>query len=348
MGSVSGHAPHEPWPQIPYGGGLSDASARVVLISWGIGSSAVYPYQPILDAWAQRVFSGTYVMDAAHEYGVTSSSFAGAVHLPGSPAGSLNDGQLQAQISSLLGSPAVPSPTAGTVYVFLFSSSTVFTSSLGMLCTDYSGYHSALTYGGQPIPYAVVGQCGTLPAYRLNEVQSIEVIVSHEVLEAVTDPLLGTAWSYPAPIVPYDPWATEANEIGDGCDHIATAVNAGGDYAQRIFSNGAARLGGDPCLPSVGTPLAAVSSLPYSVVMRPGATVNLPVVGWSTSAATSFVALLLRNPLLMTTVPPAIPTDSMTTVTITAGSATGTFHTALIAGGTGLSESTWPVQVEVR
>jgi hypothetical protein len=76
-------------------------------------------------------------------------------------------------------------------------------------------------------------------------------------------------------------------ENGDLC--IGTRVTESGTVYQRSYSNAAARAGGDPCVPAL--PLAYFSSSPAQPWYQTtaGATVTIPLTGWSTAPTTDWV-----------------------------------------------------------
>jgi hypothetical protein len=144
----------------------------------------------------------------------------------------LSDANIQSIVTDALNSGAVPRDTNG-VY-FVLTDKTVGESS--GFCTQYCGWHTHATIGGQDIKYSFVGDaetkcasaCGaTSPSVNsLPGADSMASIISHELEEAVTDPDLNAWYS-----------SINGNENGDNCawnwGTTSTASN-GAKYNQTI------------------------------------------------------------------------------------------------------------------
>lgn len=119
----------------------------------------------------------------------------------------VQDGDLQNVLASAIHAGSVPAPDASTLYVLFLPSGVVVDMGGDASCTTFCGYHSTFSMGGQDVFYAVLpfpdcdGCLGGLSA-----LDALTGTTSHELCEAVTDPVPGQGW--------YD----DANgEIGDIC-----------------------------------------------------------------------------------------------------------------------------------
>jgi hypothetical protein len=75
-------------------------------------------------------------------------------------------------------------------------------------------------------------------------------------------------------------------ELADLC--IGTAWLESGFQFQRVWSNAAAALGGDPCAPTVPDPYYQIAPAKPWYTVAAGATVTIPLVGWSTAPTTDW------------------------------------------------------------
>jgi hypothetical protein len=134
-------------------------------------------------------------------------------------------------------------------------------------------------------------------------VQNLEVAMSHELIEAATDPYpevqpLFTIEDYTSPFyfVP--------GEVGDLCvgnNMKETAVVNGVNYTfwvQRTWSNAAAAAGNDPCVPYLPNAGAYynVSAVPNQTLeVQAGQTVTYQVTAWSTAPLRSWYVSTYRS-----------------------------------------------------
>jgi len=110
-------------------------------------------------------------------------------------------------------------------------------------CRVFCGYHGTFKHGAasakNPQAYhfyavmpdpggACAGGCGTAPT----ELANLTSVASHELVEAITDPAVGFATTYAAPLAWYDP---QNGEIGDICN--AQQGEVAGYTVQSEWSN---------------------------------------------------------------------------------------------------------------
>jgi hypothetical protein len=172
-----------------------------------------------------------------------------------------------------------------TVYLLYFPPETTIESGSSTSCTDFVGYHYVAQYGDTWLVYAVLPECPPSPP---NVAIDVTVAASHEIVEAVTDPMLDGSGGYclspsPGNIGWID--ATDVGEAADLCEFDIPNTWSFGSYSvQRIWSNANASLGHDPCAP-VPTDDAYFNASPETsyFVMDVGSSVTFDVDAFSTT-----------------------------------------------------------------
>ena len=148
-------------------------------------------------------------------------------------------------------------------------------------CQYHGGYH---TLGTSNRVWGFGMRC-PLQGTGLTELQSLTIISSHEIIEAATDPDPGRGYTLGfLQSRSDDVWTSTSGETGDMC--VSTQITEGLYTYQRVWSNSAAAAGGDPCVPALTTPYYNVSTGQQWYSVAPGATVTIPVTGWSTARMT--------------------------------------------------------------
>ena len=136
----------------------------------------------------------------------------------------------------LMNAGTLPKPSTSRLFVVFFRSGQVISTPFGNSVNDFCAYHDTMSYASATAYYAVVpyevNSRGCRPAST--SFDSVTTVVSHELVEAITDPGVGLdrlAW--------YD---ANNGEIGDICAGVsAPAAVTGGDgvkyVVQREWSN---------------------------------------------------------------------------------------------------------------
>jgi hypothetical protein len=176
----------------------------------------------------------------------------------------------------------------------------------GLGCQDFGGYHQAVAFEDAGLVFCVVPGC-TQPAtsWGLASVADLgEFSLSHEIIEAATDPL-GLLYE-PAYVLTdvSSPWTVYIggnSEVGDLCVDSPPYSWGNGFYAQRIWSNSLAQANaGSPCAP---VPEGEVF---YNVSLSPDTTVYLnhssqsqdvtfQITGWSTAPIADWYIYVARS-----------------------------------------------------
>jgi hypothetical protein len=160
------------------------------------------------------------------------------VHPPSSANGAtVSSTQIAAALRSMIASGQLPRPSTSRLYAIFFRAGQTVTTLDGNSAADFCAYHDTMAYSSSStaylavIPYELHNR-GCMPARK--SFDNVTTIVSHELVEAITDPGVGldkVAW--------YD---ASNGEIGDICAGNSTpAPITGGDgvryVVQREWSN---------------------------------------------------------------------------------------------------------------
>jgi hypothetical protein len=213
------------------------------------------------------------------EYKVGAATSAPPVMLTAAdnPPATYDDSQIESWLASKLNAddPAWPKPDANTIYALFFPDGVTITMGGGggpgdggapdaggggfqsSSCTSFGGYHANITLDGahnnMDVAYAVLPRCATFG--NLSGVDAITAAASHEFAESATDPFPADNPAYTSLDVHHGYWSRllGGSEIGDMCaqnDSAFVKFPELPDYTvQRCWSNAAAMMGGDPCVP---------------------------------------------------------------------------------------------------
>jgi hypothetical protein len=198
-------------PQLTYRGGPLIASVQVFLIFWGDAwrqDPLAALAQQLNDFFAYIVTSP--LIDEMSEYSVpnftiSQGSRTGAINLTTPVPPSVADADLQALIQQEIASdPAIAQPTPNTLYFVFLPPGTTASLNGGTSCMNFCGYHNDI---GGNIFYAVepYPDCGGCTS-GLSVFDALTVTSSHELCEAITDPIPGQGW-----------YSDDNGEIGDIC-----------------------------------------------------------------------------------------------------------------------------------
>ena len=246
---------------IPSGGGVVLASPKIAVVTF-----ADYSFADSIEAMADFVPTSRWLAAVSSEYGVGAPSVVAKVRLA-DPA------PVFASATAFAAWITTQSLPAADLYAFVFPKGADFTDpQIGALCNDFSGYHDAQNTS---YTFAVIGTCG--------DVDQLERVFSHELVEAMTDPF-GTGFAARDPELPFS--YAFGGELADVCDGVARE----GDFVfSRSWSNAAAAAGRDPCQPSTGAYFnVSPSSLAVQHVAA-GSSVTIALTGFSTEQTSDWV-----------------------------------------------------------
>ncbi len=197
--------------RLTYRGGPLLTAVEVVTVFWGAAwneAKAQGTAQGLNDFF-QFVVSSPY-LDQLGEYNtpvqtIGRGRYAGTARvIDPAPAGSVTDKAIQDMLQGEVARKSLPAPTANTLYFVFLPPGVSVVAGSERSCQAFCGYHdrsaSALFYAVVPYPNC----SGCLGA--LGPLDALTSVCSHELAEAITDPVPGQGW--------YD----DANgEIGDIC-----------------------------------------------------------------------------------------------------------------------------------
>jgi hypothetical protein len=257
-------------------------------------SFANYDLTSTVDDFVARVGASSYWAQVVSQYGVGPARAVAPVHLPSGAPANIDDVQLQVWLAGEISSGgAFAPPTADSVYVVFYPSTSSITFQGEQSCFTMGAYHNNMMVGGVSVPYVVVPEC-TWSSRTAS--QETTAAASHEMIESVTDPLpLGPTPAY----LGIDPQhlvfqlVLGGGEVADLCAQWPASFFVPGDLpymVQRAWSNSAVAAGLDPCAPELPgeTFFNAVPALSDSVMINDG-TANRPTLGARIAVGTSRV-----------------------------------------------------------
>ncbi len=225
-------ASHVAFPPIPLNDGSVLVSANLVVVTFD-----AYSFVDDVEAMLDWIPTSAWLAAAGKEYGVGMPSVLAKVRLTSSPPAFAAATDFTTYVASLVGTSVPAPPSMNTLYAFVLPAGAVFTDpQIGSICDSFTGYHDAAS----SYAFAVIGTCpGHVPG--LTDVQQVERVLSHEVIEGLTDPF-GAGY---AARDPNDPWSyVEGGEVADVCNGYTIEQ---GFLAVRSWSNAAAAANEDPC-----------------------------------------------------------------------------------------------------
>lgn len=215
--------------QLTYRGGPLLAAVEVVTVFWGAAWNDAGPQATAqsLNGFFQFVVTSPYV-DQLAEYStpqqkIGAGRYAGTARATAtSPGASVADAAVQQMLEGEVARKSVPAPTPNTLYFACLPPGVTVVAGSERSCQAFCGYHErsagGLYYAVVPYPNCA-GCLGGLPP-----LDALTSVCSHELAEAITDPVPGQGW--------YD----DANgEIGDICAWQNKKV--GGYEVQLLWSN---------------------------------------------------------------------------------------------------------------
>ena len=216
-----------------------------------------------VDAFITELGATTEWAAQTAEYGVGPFTRLPTIMLPGTAPATLDDNAqsnspfqqtLQANVSGA--SPAWAPEDGNTLYVFLLPLGTNIKAG-GNCCTDFLGYHGEATVASGGVPYAVVCHCAAQKGDPLTPLQYVTTSVSHEMVEAATDPFVNSNPAFAQNDDNDAIWTVATGgELADMCEYNTDSnyLPPGSKYMiQRSWSNAAAKAGNQPCVPAATT-----------------------------------------------------------------------------------------------
>jgi hypothetical protein len=198
-------------PQLTYRNGPLLAAVEVFTIFWGSGWQ-----QPPQSDLVQRInqffdfILTSALLDQLTEYSVPGTQIGHGARIGTTtlttpdPGSSVQDSDIQKMLQQKISAGAIPAPTSNTLYFVMLPPGVQVIQGGSASCQSFCGYHEVannnIFYAVMPYP-GCSGCTGGLAVF-----DALTSTSSHELCEAITDPIPGEGW--------YD----DANgEIGDIC-----------------------------------------------------------------------------------------------------------------------------------
>lgn len=354
--------PHDPLPQVPNQGGPTIAHPALVVVTF-----ADDPDRADHEANARWLVGSDWLRATGTEYGIGAGSVLGVVARTDNAPDTATDAQTQQLIADGIAAGTIPRPAGGdlsnVIYALYYPHHTTVThpvagtTRLETSCMQFGAYHGMAHVAGLNFAYLVVAGCSNLLP-PLTQRQHAQFYLSHELIEAATDPdpVDHPAWQLPLGAPPSAWTATVGGEVGDLCTFEVESVTESGFVATRVWSNAAAAEGaGNPCVPRDNTrPYFNMSATPSYLALHAGELGVVTLRGWSdrevpawtVSSATrgSFMPqLMVRSQMLNN------GRSTQMGITVPAGTPPGSYTSlVVVADGADLGTFGWPVLVVVQ
>ncbi|MGH7281040.1 MAG: hypothetical protein ACRELY_05920 [Polyangiaceae bacterium] len=260
QGDAGGFVPadHPAPPTVVKGHGSVLATPKIVVVTFGSD-----PLASQIEAFASQVGASQYWNATTSEYGVGPIAFGGAVHLDAPPAATISIDDLESWLVSELDGTHADWPAAdpSAIYTIVYPKAPGGIQVDGAApCQSSPAYHYEVKLGsGVHVPYAAINRCD--PIFGLSGIDYVTAGLSHEWIEASTDPLYASAPAYASP-KSADWLIVTGGELADMCTTMTGVYFKPDDLpftVQRSWSNAAATAGHDPCVPAAGGPYFAAA-----------------------------------------------------------------------------------------
>jgi hypothetical protein len=210
-----------------YNGGEVLGNPHIRPLFWGSPNNLAFGgAAPIDDFFAQIVGSDYYAWLSEYSAGGIQIgpgiAHPGVTGAPTNNGNTVSDADIEATIAQAFTNQVLPPPGLDAflwVPVFLPTNITVVKANGDSSCGKFSAYHQAFDFNGISIPY------GVIPEACVGSFGALTINVSHEMGEAITDPIpdqriMGSAWQ---------DVDSDCAEIGDQCEgQNTTATGTGG------------------------------------------------------------------------------------------------------------------------
>ena len=229
-GKAKAAAPQVP-PKLTYRNGPLLTSVQVFTIFWGAewNNAPQDALLPKLNEFFDFILA-SQLIDQLAEYSVPNQKIArglliGTITLTApAPGKTVDDAAIQALLQQQISAGTLPATTSNTLYFVFLPPGVTVTQGGSASCTVFCGYHDAINnsifYAVMPYP-SCAGCLGGIADF-----DALTSTTSHELCEAITDPIPGQGW--------YD---DNNGEIGDICAWKTRTL--GGYTIQLEWSNNA-------------------------------------------------------------------------------------------------------------
>jgi hypothetical protein len=229
LAALVGDSPSAAPTQLTYRGGLLLTAVEVFTVFWGAAWQSNEALVNDVNAFFSDILTSELI-DQLGEYSVPTyaighGSLVGTLTVASpAPSAATSDAAIQGLLQDQIASGAVPQPAANVLYFVYLAPGVAVSQGGARSCQAFCGYHSDV--GGR-IFYAVMPYPGC--AGCIGNMETLDALTStssHELCEAITDPVPGSGW--------YD---DVHGEIGDICAWRTKTVD--GHVVQLEWSNAA-------------------------------------------------------------------------------------------------------------
>jgi hypothetical protein len=199
-------------PKLTYRNGPLIQSVKIFTVFWG----SAWKNKPELQTLSQKLNTffqyivTSPLIDELAEYNVTGHTISHGAYIgtanvaSPAPRTSVKDASIQTLLKKQIAAGTLPAATPDTLYFVFTPPGTTIVDGTDKSCGSFCGYHNtsgnSIFYAAMPYP----GCHGCLA--NMVDFDALTGTVSHELCEAITDPVPGTGW--------YD---DNYGEIGDIC-----------------------------------------------------------------------------------------------------------------------------------
>ena len=242
-------APHQAPPKVGTYGGGTLKNPKIIPIFFQNDA-----LQANLETFVKAIPGSTYWKATTAEYGVGEFSVGASIVLTEpAPTATTSDAIEKWLAAKLDGThPEFPAVDVNNIYTVFYPKETIISEpNFGTSCKEYGGYHSETKdKNSAPIVYSVIPRCGNFGGFT--GADAVTTTLSHELIEAATDPLAMTDPAYSIVDKDHIIWnVMPLGEIGDMCTYEPQNYPriVAGFPATKAWSNAAALAGHDPCVP---------------------------------------------------------------------------------------------------
>lgn len=242
-------AAHPAQPQVVDLGGPTLAMPKVQPIAYASDTGL-----SDIEAMLQELTKTSYWSDTTSEYGVGPLTVLPTITLTTTPPAMTDDATLQSMIAANTtgAAPAWGPADPSTIYLFVMPQGSIVDSQ-GLCCQDFDGYHDEATSGSTEVAYAVSCACPGFDGPSISLANQRAVNISHELVEAATDPFPNDNSAYGQEDDDNLVWTlVSGGEVADMCEFNddTYVLPQGGTYTvQRSWSNARAKKNENPCVP---------------------------------------------------------------------------------------------------
>ena len=239
-------------PHLTYWGGPLITAMHSIDVSYGPGTYLSDPTSSSLVTNFTSQYLGSGVLDWLSEYNSPTQAIGrgtsgGVVTISPSSAdngSSITDAQIQAELLAQIGGGHLPIPNADTSYALFFrpSQSICNGAQCSLVAGGFCAYHGTMMYGSTTFTYQVMPDlAGVFGCGAGTDAQNTTSVLSHELVETVTDPDVAFAAAYGPPLSWYDATNGEIGDICNGEQGTFVGTDSVTYTSQLLWSNAAAR-----------------------------------------------------------------------------------------------------------